>query len=86
MLSLHVVGTASEVVAQVEAHVYVCIVVGGRATDCRYGKRSRGAGRGVGVGIFLYAFTTYRRYEKRIGSAGRGTSACVLTCGWADCR
>jgi len=59
MLSLHVEGTTSEVVAQVEAYVYVCIVVGGRATDCRYEKRIGSAGRGIGVGIFLYAFNRH---------------------------
>ena len=56
MLSLHVEGTTSEVVAQVEVHVYVCILVSGRATDSRYEKRIGSAGRGIGVGIFLYAF------------------------------
>ena len=59
MLSLHVEGTTSEVVAQVEVYVYVCIVVGGRATDCRYEKRIGSAGRGIGVGIFLYAFNRH---------------------------
>jgi len=51
------VGTRSELGAQVEAQVHICIVVGVRATECRH--------------------------EERIESAGRGTSACVLTCGWA---
>ena len=57
---LGIAGTESELAAQVEAQVHVCLGVGGRATECRY--------------------------EKRIGSAGRGTSACLFSCGWAGCR
>ena len=53
-------GTESEMAAQVEAQVHVCIVVGGRTADSGH--------------------------EKRIGSAGRGTSACVHRCGWVGLR
>jgi len=31
------VGTESELAAQVEKQVHVCLDVGGRATDCRHG-------------------------------------------------
>ena len=70
--------------AQVEVHVYVCIVVGGRATDYKHGRRSRGVEVLVWAYFYMHSLgTTYSRYEKRIGSAGRGTSTCLFSCGWA---
>ena len=54
---LQIGGTRSELGAQVEVQVHVCLLVGGRAADWGH--------------------------EKRIGSAGRGTSANIHSCGWA---
>ena len=68
------VGSKSEVAAQVVVHVYVCIVVGWRATDTGPKERSGSAGRGACVGIVVGAFDTDSRHEKRSGSAGRGAS------------
>jgi len=53
---LPIVGTVSELAAQVEAQVHVCLGVGWRTADSGH--------------------------EKRIGSAGRGTSACMHRCWW----
>ena len=53
--SLLVVGTNSEVAAQVEMQVHVCIVGGGRAMDSNLEKRSGSAVRGAGVGIAVDA-------------------------------
>ena len=39
-------GTKSEMVAQVEAQVHVCVVVGGLAKDSGLEKRNGSAGRG----------------------------------------
>jgi hypothetical protein len=65
--------------------VHVCIVVGGRATECRHGKRIGSAGRGAStcLNIVVGGRATECRHDKRIGSAGRGASACVHSCGWA---
>jgi hypothetical protein len=44
--------------------VHAGIVVGGRATDSRHGKRSGGTGSGEGVGIVVSAFASDSRLEK----------------------
>ena len=44
---MQMAGTESEVAAQVEVQVHVCIVVGVWATDSWHGKRSGGTGRGA---------------------------------------
>ena len=44
---LRIVGTESEVAAQVEAQVHMCTGVGGQVTDRGHGKRSGSAGRGT---------------------------------------
>jgi len=111
VVGLRNVGTKSELAAQVEAQVHVCIVMGGRATECRHGKRIESAGRGTStclnivmgglrnVGtkselaaqveaqvhacIVMGGRATECRHGKRIGSAGRSTSAYLFRCGWA---
>ena len=72
---LPIVGSKSEVAAQVVVHVHVYIVVGSRATDTGPKERSGSAGRGACVGIVVGAFDTDSRHEIRSGSAGIG--ACV---------
>jgi len=70
--------------AQVEAQVHICIVVGGRLRIV--GTRSELAAQveaQVHVCFVVGGRATDYRHEKRIGSAGRGTSACVLRCWWA---
>ena len=44
--------------------VHAGIVVGGRATDSRHGKRSGGTGSGEGVGIVVSAFASDSGLEK----------------------
>ena len=53
-------GTESEVAAQVEVQVHVCIVVGGWATDSRHGKRSGSAGRSASAFVHSSGWVGYR--------------------------
>ena len=78
MTSLHVVGTRSEIVAQVEVHVHVCMVVGGWATDSGLEKRIGSANRGAGVGIVVDDFATCSRHETRSRGAGRGAGVGIF--------
>ena len=78
MHSIHVVGTKSKVAAQVEVHVHVCIVVGLRQLQIE-GSKSAVLSQvevHVHVGIVVGGWATDSGLEKRIGSAGRGASAC----------
>jgi len=53
-------GTESEVAAQVEVQVHVCIVVGVWATDSWHGKRSDGASRSASACVHSSGWVGYR--------------------------
>ena len=83
MGGLQIVGTKSEVVAQVEAQVHVHIVMGGLRIVVSKSEMAAQVEAQVRVCIVVVGWAEDSRHEKRRGSAGRGTSACVWhSCGW----
>jgi len=80
MHSLHVAGTKSNVAAQVEVLVHVCIAVGLRQLQIVGSKSAVVSQVEVHVGIVVGGRAADSGLKKRSGSAGRGASACGHSC------